>query len=145
MFDYKGGIFLLFFLSSLITFFMIVFDKLSGLSNEEIKEIAILKSVGWETSNILQVKLYESVIIALTAYILSICLAVFYVYFMQAPGLQNIFMGGYSYLKPHFKLTFGLNLNVLITVFFMTIPVYIAAVIIPAWRAAVIDSGEVIR
>ncbi len=68
----------------------------------------------------------------------------FYVYFMQAPGLQNIFMG-YSYLKPHFKLTFGLNLNVLITVFFMTIPVYIAAVIIPAWRAAVIDSGEVIR
>ncbi|PLX69933.1 MAG: ABC transporter permease [Denitrovibrio sp.] len=144
MFDYKAGIFLLFFLSSLFTFFMIVFDKLSGLTNEETKEIAILKSVGWETRNVLQVKIYESVIIAFTAFILSICLSIFYVYFLQAPGLQNIFMG-YSYLKPHFELTYKFDLNLLITVFFVTIPLYIAAVVIPAWKAAITDPGEVMR
>jgi len=144
MFDYKGGIFLLFFISCMLTFFMIVFDRLSGLSGEEAKEIAILKAIGWATGDVLKVKIYESVIVATLAFLTSIAASLYYVYILQAPGLKNIFMG-YAYIKPHFTLVFSMDLSVLIVIFLLTVPVFIAAVIIPSWRAAVTDPGEVIR
>jgi ABC-type lipoprotein release transport system permease subunit len=144
MFDYKGGIFLLFFISSIFTFFVIIFDRLSNVSGTETKETAILKAVGWTTSDVLKVRLYESVIISVTAYISAVLLSLIYVFALQAPGLKNIFMG-YSYLKPHFTIPFVIEPAVYISVFLITVPVYAASVIIPSWRAASIDSGEVIR
>ncbi|ADD67937.1 protein of unknown function DUF214 [Denitrovibrio acetiphilus DSM 12809] len=144
MFDYKGGIFLLFFISSIFTFFVIIFDRLSGISGDEARETAILKAVGWTTGDVLKVRLYESFVISVTAYISAITLSGIYVFILQAPGLKNIFLG-YSYLKPHFTIPFTFDPSVYISVFFITVPVYTAAVIIPSWRAASIDSGEVIR
>lgn len=144
MFDYKGGIFLLFFISAVLTFFMIVFDKLSGLSGAEVREIAILKSVGWSTSDVLKVKIYESVIISITAYVSAILASGLYVFILNAPGLRDIFMG-YAYLKPQFDIVYTFFPVVYVSSFFLTVPLYIAAVIIPAWRASSTDPGEVIR
>jgi len=144
MFDYKGGFFLLFYISAILTFFIIIFDKLSGLSGAEVKEIAILKAVGWSTSDVLKVKLYESAVISCTAYVLAVLLSNMYVFILNAPGLKNVFMG-YSYLKPHFDIVFTLDPTVYIASFFLTVPVYAAAVIIPSWKASSTEPGEVIR
>jgi len=144
MFDYKDGIFLLFFISAVFTFFMLVFDKLSGLSGAETREIAILKSVGWSTADVLKVKIYESAIISFTAYLSAVIISNVYVFILNAPGLRNIFMG-YSYLKPHFDIVYTFSPVVYISAFFLTVPLYMAAVIIPAWKASSTDPGEVIR
>ncbi len=144
IFDYKGGIFLALFIVSIFTFFIIVYDKVSGLSSEEKKEIGILKALGWKIEDVLKEKFYESFIISFIAYIVGILLAMSFVYVFQAPLLSNIFTG-YSMLKTSFELPFVLDFTTLFLVFFLSVPIYIAATIVPSWRSATIETDKVLR
>lgn len=144
IFDYKSGFFLSLFLICAFTFFIIIYDKLSGLSSEEKKEIGILKAVGWSMDDIIKEKFYESFALSFVAFILGLSLALFFVYGLQAPLLRNIFMG-YSQLKPTFSLPFTFDVPLLCLLFLLSVPVYIGATIIPAWRASILDADEVMR
>ncbi len=144
IFDYKSGLFLALFIISLFTFFIIIYDKTSGLTSLEKTEIGILKALGWKVDDILKEKFYESFIISFIAYILGVTIAFCFVYFLNAPLLRDIFEG-YSQLKTTFNLPFVVDFQILALVFFITIPIYISATIIPSWRTATLDADEVIR
>ena len=144
IFDYKSGIFLALFTVALFTFFMIIYDKASGLSSEEKREIGILKAIGWKVDDVLKEKFYEAFIISSLSYLLGIIMAFTFVYIFQAPLLRNIFVG-YSQLKTQFELPYIFDIQTLFLVFFLSVPIYIAATIIPSWRAATLDVDEVIR
>ncbi len=144
IFDYKSGVFLALFIVALFTFFMIIYDKASGLSSEEKREIGILKAIGWRVDDVLKEKFYESFILSFLAYTIGILLAFGFVYLFQAPLLREIFVG-YSQLKTSFELPFIFDIQTLFLVFFLSVPIYIAATIIPSWRAATLEVEEVIR
>jgi len=144
LFDYKGGLFLALFVISAFTFFMIIYDKASGVSSDEKREIGILKAVGWTIDDILKEKFYEAFIISFVSFVTALCLSIFYVYFLNAPLLKNVFIG-YSNLKPAFDLPFSFDFQTFAIIFFLTVPIYIAATIIPSWRVASMDADEVMR
>ncbi len=144
IFDYKSGIFLALFIVAVFTFFIIVYDKTSGLTSEEKREIGILKALGWRIEDILTQKFYEAFIISLSSFLIGVILALFYVYFLNAPLIRDIF-SGYSVLKPSFNLPFVFDFQTFFLIFFTTVPIYIAACIIPSWRAATLEADEVIR
>jgi len=144
IFNYKSGIFLALFVVVLFAFFMIVYDKASGLSSQERHEIGVLKALGWRVDDILKERLIEALIISLSAYLLGIILALGFVYLAHAPLLQNLFVG-YSNLKTSFDLPFVVDMATLVLIFLITIPIYIGATLIPSWQAATMDSDEVMR
>lgn len=144
IFDYKSGMFLALFIVSAFTFFMIIYDKASGLSSEEKKEIGILKAIGWKIDDILREKFYEAFIISFISFLSAIILALFFVYMLQAPLIKDIFIG-YSRLKPEFSLPFVFDFQTVFLLFFLTIPIYLAAIIIPSWKVASMDADEVMR
>ncbi len=144
IFNYKSGISLLLFTISLLTFFIIVYDKASTTSYDERIEIGILKAIGWRVEDILKEKLYEGVIISIFAFTLGILSAIIFVYTLQAPLLRDIF-SGYSKLKPEFDLIFSFDIEIFFIIFFITIPTYLASIIIPSWRIAIGDVDEALR
>ncbi len=144
LFDFNSGIFLMVFSISLFTFFIIVFDRASGLNMEERREIAVLKAVGYTPSDIIRVRFYETLITAVAAFATALPLALFYIHTAQAPLMKSIFIG-YSYMRPDFILPFVFPAKEIVLTFMATIPVYAAAVIIPAWRASVTDAQESLR
>jgi len=144
IFDYKSGVFLALFIVALFTFFIIIYDKTSGLSSDEKREIGVQKAVGWKIGDIILQKFYEAFILSFVAFFSAVTFSLFYVYFLQAPILRDIFTG-YSVLKPPFDLPFDLDFGTIVLIFFATVPLYIAATIIPSWFAATLEADEVIR
>ncbi len=144
IFDYKSGIFLAMFIIVLFTFFIIIYDKASGLSSDEKREIGVQKAVGWKIGDVILQKFYEASIISVVSFFLAITFAIFYVYILDAPLIRDIFTG-YSVLKPAFKLPFVVDFQTIILIFFATVPLYLAATIIPSWVAATLEADEVIR
>ena len=145
LFDYDSGVFLSLFVISIFTFFIIIYDKANGLSSEEKREIGILKAIGWCVEDVLHAKFYEAAIISFLAFFIGLVLAFFYVFILKAPVLGEIFMYK-SLLDIHtFRLDVYLDLSYILLIFLLSVPVYIAATLIPSWRVATIDADEVMR
>lgn len=144
IFDYKSGIFLALFVVAIFTFFIIIYDKASGLSSEQKREVGILRAIGWSVDDILKARFYEAFLVSFFSYILGITLAFGYVYILKAPLLRDIF-SGYSQLRTPFELMFVFDIKTLLLIFFLSIPIYIASIIIPSWQSATLEVDEVLR
>jgi lipoprotein-releasing system permease protein len=144
VFNWRSGMVLTMFLGALVAFCILAWDKATGLSAEERQEIGILKAIGWETANILELKFWEGAVISLTAYLTGLILAYLHVFYFGgsflAPALK-----GWSVIFPPFKLTPYVNMQQIFIILFLTVLPYVASTIIPSWKAAITDPDVVMR
>jgi ABC-type lipoprotein release transport system permease subunit len=144
MFNYKGGLFLTLYIVCLITFSLILYQRYSMINSTDKKEIAILKAVGWSIKDIIKLKLYESIVVAIFAFMIGFLLAYIFVFGFNAPILIDIFLGSNNIPNhPVLKPLIDSSSFVMLFLFFM-IP-YISAVLIPIWKIAIIDSRVSLR
>jgi len=144
LYNLRSGFFLTIFVISFFTFFIIIYDKLSGLNSEKRREIGVLKAIGWRVEDVLNAKLYEGAILSLSAYLTGIIVAFVYVYLFHAPLLKNIFLNNYNLLQ-NYTIHFSIDYETLALLFFLSVPIYIAASVIPSWKIATLDADEVMR
>ncbi|MHC1743496.1 MAG: ABC transporter permease [Syntrophobacteraceae bacterium] len=144
VFDWRGGLCIVVLSGAILGFIILVWDKATGLSAEEKREIGILKGIGWETSDILLTKFWEGGVISLSSFFLGVITAYAHV-FMSGFVLFEPAIKGWSVLYPRFALTPTLGFYQVSTLFFLTVVPYTLTTIIPSWRAATIDPDMVMR
>jgi ABC-type lipoprotein release transport system permease subunit len=144
VFNWRGGIMLVIMSGAVMAFIVFAWDKASGLSAEEKREIGILKAIGWETSDVILMKFWEGAVVSVTSFLAGIILAYLHVFFASSSLFEPV-LKGWSVLYPEFKLTPFIDPYQVSTLFFLTVVPYTVATIIPSWRAATIDPDSVMR
>ncbi len=144
VFNWRSGLMFIVFLGAVLAFIILAWDRATGLGAEEKKEIGILKAVGWDTSDVLFVKFWESAVISSSSFLIGILLAYGHV-FLASASLFKPALKGWSVLYPDFTPAPVIDLYSVAVLFFVTVVPYTVATIIPSWRAAIIDPDEVMR
>jgi len=144
LFNYKGGIFLTLYIIVLLTFLLILYQRYSMVQNRDVKEVAILRSLGWRIDEIIFFKLLQNAIIAIFAYIIGIILAFVYVYYLGAPLFRNIFLLDENLTNA---ATFSPNVDftTLLLLFFLFVVPFLMAIIIPLWKISIQEISESIK
>jgi len=144
VFNWRSGMMLTVFSAALIAFCILAWDKATGISAEEKREIGILKALGWETSDILELKFWEGIVISISALLFGLLTAYLHVFFWEATLLAPV-IKGWSVLFPKFQLTPHVDFYQLLTISFLTVTPYVASTVIPSWKAAVTDPDTAMR
>jgi lipoprotein-releasing system permease protein len=144
IFDWRSGIVVVILSAVALAFIIFAWDKASGLSAEEKKEIGVLKAIGWETSDVLWLKFWEGTVISLTSFLAGLVFAYVHVFLTSAALFEPV-LKGWSVIYPEFRLVPSMDPYQVVTLFFLTVVPYTVATIIPSWRAATIDPDAVMR
>ena len=144
VFNWRGGMMIVILSGALLAFAIFAWDKASGLSLDEKREIGILKAIGWETSDVILMKFWEGMVISLSSFLAGIILAYIHVFFTSS-ALFEPALKGWSVLYPQFKLIPFIDASQIVTLFLLTVVPYTVATIIPSWRAATVDPDSVMR
>jgi ABC-type lipoprotein release transport system permease subunit len=144
IFDWRGGMMIVVVAMAVLSFIIFAWDKATGLSAEERKEIGTLKSIGWETADVLFLKFWEGSAISLSAFLCGVILAYCHVFFFSASLFEHA-LKGWAVLYPQFKLTPAVDPYQLAVLFFLTVIPYTVTTIVPSWRAATVDPDSAMR
>jgi len=144
IFNWRGGMMVFVLVGALLAFLIFAWDRASGLSQEEKREIGILKAIGWETSDVILMKFWEGLVISLSAFLAGIIFAYGHVFFTNSIFFEPA-LKGWAVLYPAFKLIPFIDLSQVATLFFLTVVPYTVATIIPSWASATIDPDTVMR
>jgi putative ABC transport system permease protein len=142
--DFKGGLFLSLYLTSILSFSILMYQKTLFAFFGERQEIGILRALGWSIRDIIALKTLQNLFISLSAYSIGVIGAYVYVFVFDAPVLKNIFLKevGVPFdeiFLPH------ISLMELSMVFISTVIPFIAATLYPIWKLSTIDPVEAMK
>ena len=142
-FGRRGGTFQAMWLILLVTVLLLVWAQSAHISVDVSKEIGILKAVGWQTGEIIEIRMMESLIMGLTG--TSIGVLVGFVYaLMGTPGISGYCIGCAS-IYPKFPVPVHCDLQSIVLLFILGVMPLMGVSAIPAWLAGIIDPDEAIR
>ena len=144
IFDWREGIVLALLSAAILAFAILAWEKASGLSAEEKREIGILKAIGWETGDVIKMKFWEGLLVSLTAFLAGFVAAYVHVFHFSAALFEPV-LKGWAVLYPRFQLTPHIDGLQVATLAFFTVVPYAAAVLVPIWKAAIIDPDAAMR
>jgi ABC-type lipoprotein release transport system permease subunit len=144
VFNWRSGFLLAVLSGSVLAFIIFAWEKASGLSLEERREIGILKAIGWETGDVILMKCWEGLAVSLSAFLTGILLAYAHIAWASVVLFEPV-LKGWSVLYPRFAVTPHIDGAQVAALFFLAVVPYTVAVIIPAWRAATVDPDSIMR
>lgn len=144
VFDWRSGMLLVSLAGAVLALVVLAWDRATGLSAEEKREIGIQKALGWDTSDVLEMKFWEGFAVASISLLAGFLLSWAHVFYLDALVLGPI-LKGWSTLFPPLALTPSPDYLVVAEVAFLICAPYLAVTILPSWKAAKADPDEMIR
>lgn len=139
----RSGVFALFWLILLLTALLTTFAQAANIQIDLAREIGILKAMGWDSADVIALRLLESLALGILGTLGGILAGLIYVA-LDAPGIKSYFLG-WSRVYPDFPLPAVLALDDLGLLLAIGILPLLAAGAVPAWLAATIPPDEAIR
>ncbi|MFW2365536.1 MAG: ABC transporter permease [Desulforhopalus sp.] len=143
VFSWRSGLGTICLLTALVTFIILVWDKASGLSGEEVREVGILKVLGWQTNDIILLRFCESAAVGMLAFCFGYLSGWLHVALFDGVLFRPVFLG-WSVLRPAFHLVPRFAFSDMLLLFSISVIPYLCATAVPAWRAAVVRAESVI-
>ncbi len=131
-------------LPALLTLLLIGWERVTGLSPGERREIGVLKAVGFSTRDVLIARVFENAWLSFVASALGLCLAYLYVFVLGAPWLRDSLFG-WSALFPRFALVPVVDASQLMSILALIVLPFTGISIVPAWRVAMRDVDAALR
>jgi ABC-type lipoprotein release transport system permease subunit len=139
----RAGIFSLVWLVLLLTAALVAWAQLSSISLEQRKEVGILRSVGWGVGDIIELKLFESLIVGVMATLSGLFLGAGYL-LLGAPLIKGYFIG-WSSVFPEFPLPAYAAPESVALLFFTGVFPLIFASVVPSWAASSLEVDRCLR
>ena len=143
VFDWRAGVWGAALLGAVLAFAILVWEQATGLSAEESRTLGILKAVGWTSREVLALELWKGLLVSAFSLLTGWILAEIHLYWLDG-ALFAVVLKGWSVLFPSFELRPERSLQVWLPCLLLTVLPYLAARLIPSWRAAITDPGSLL-
>jgi ABC-type lipoprotein release transport system permease subunit len=144
VFGWRSGFASICLLTALAAFAILAWDKASGLSAEEKREIGILKVLGWQTTDILVLRFWESLAVAGLAFLIGCTMAYLHILFLEGSLFRPVLLG-WSVIHPSLKILPVMAAGDALLIFTLSVLPYLAATVIPAWRCSTVSPDAAIK
>ena len=142
-FGWRSGFGLVCLLGSVAAFTILAWDKALGLSPEQRREVGILRVLGWQATDIMSLKMWESATVALLGFCIGYTLAWAHVVWLNG-ALFAPLLFGWSVLQPSIEMTPDFRFSDLLLIFALSVVPYFGATLVPIWRNSMIRPDSVI-
>jgi len=144
LFDWRGGLWAACLMGCVAAFAILVWEKGTGLTEEEVRTIGLLKATGWKSREIMELLLLEGTAVSVTSLVFGLLIAQIHLVLFDGLVFARV-IKGWSVLFPSFPIQPGLDFSTLLVCVVLTAVPYAAASLIPSWRAAVTDPDTILR
>ena len=140
----RSGFFSIVWFVVLISVAIIAFNQTVVVGHESKFEVGLLKSLGFSTSDVIQVRLIESLVLGVLAGAIGLTFGILFDGVLGAPVLKD-FMLGWANLYPGFPVPIFISAQTVLFTFAVTIVPLLFATVIPSWLNATVDPDIAMR
>jgi ABC-type lipoprotein release transport system permease subunit len=134
----RSGYFSVVWYIMLLAVAIVAFNQTVVVGHESKFEIGLLKAIGFSTSDVIQIRLIESLVLGVIAGTIGVAFGIFYDAILKAPIISS-FMLGWATLYPNYTVPIYLSAQTILLIYAITIVPLLFATVIPSWLNATVD------
>ncbi len=140
----RSGFFSIVWYIVLISVAIVAFNQTVVVGHESKFEVGLLKALGFSTSDVIQIRLVESLVLGTLAGAIGLSVGILFDSVLGATVLRD-FMLGWANLYPGFPTPVYISAQTVIFTFAVTIVPLLFATVIPSWLNATVDPDIAMR
>jgi ABC-type lipoprotein release transport system permease subunit len=128
----------------LLAVMLVAWNQASAVSSESKREVGILKSLGFSTLDVLEIRFMESIILGVIAASIGVFTAIVYDLYLGAPVIKD-FMLGWASVYPTFPLPIYVQLSSVGILYAIALFPLLVGSLVPAWKSAITEPDIAMR
>jgi ABC-type lipoprotein release transport system permease subunit len=140
----RAGVVALLWVVLLMTVILLSFTVSASGSDEARREVGLLKALGYDTVDVLEIRMFESLTLGILGASLGVSSAIVFDFILGAPILSGYLLG-WSLLLLNGGLPLAISAPTIFTLYVVAIVPLLIATVVPAWRNAITEPDVVLR
>ena len=140
----RGGFFVTMWAILLAAVALVSFSQATIVGRESRFEVGLLKTFGFTTLDIIEIRLIESLILGLFSASLGITIGIIYDVVFKAPLFAEALLG-WAFLPAEFRLPVYVSFASVFAIYSVTVLPLLFATVVPAWLNAITDPELAMR